>query len=140
MNISDVNKIVEDYVSNESFELMKQNGFAGWFPRKFHDDGRLKSEIITIDKPPLSVAMSWIRKKYNIAIEPYISASGWDCTFSKIPTGSNITSLYNEISIKSDQEMTRFFSTYDSACDAAIKFTLEYLIQFKGDYKRYVVR
>lgn len=127
--------IKEEYVSFEIAKLMKEQGFTAMVSAYYNKSGVFRHLIKYIwanndlddemfAAPTQQMAMQWIRRHLCIAIEPYRAACGWDCTFSKIPSGTHITSLLDE-KIKSDNEESRYWTTYESACEAAIIFCLK---------------
>lgn len=75
--------------------------------------------------PTLQMAMRWLRDTHNLCIEPYRTACGYLCSVTRIPTGSTIYEQDHE----GDDESTGQFTKHEKACEAAIKYCLENLIQ-----------
>lgn len=128
--------ITEDYVSFKLAELLRDKGFniqtqASITVFAGIPDGTtyvVNGEKITPKKdtiiPTLQTAMKWIREVHNLCIEPYRTAAGYLYTISRIWTGS---CLHNP-SEGGDDEDSGQWTTYEKACEAAIKYCLENLI------------
>lgn len=138
--------ITEDYVSFETAKLLKEKGFqqlqdnCGYFTTEMvysidtDDDGehhfahQYPAGVYNKDKyiaaPTLQMAMKWLREVHNLCVEPYRTASGYLYTISKIWTGSEI---YSD-EFNGDDEASGQWTTYEKACEAAIKYCLEHLI------------
>lgn len=130
--------ITEDYVSFEIAKLLKEKGFdeevLGYYhiwDRKINppawDVGtyaRSEAPHLYIKAPTLQMAMKWIRKVYNLCIEPYRTACGYLYTISTIPYGS---CKYNPREGGDDEDSGQW-TTYEKACEAAIKYCIKNLI------------
>ena len=69
--------------------------------------------------------MKWLREVHNLCIEPYRTACGYLYTISTIPYGS----CKCNPKVGGDDEDSGQWTTYEGACDAAIKHCLENLIK-----------
>lgn len=141
--------ITEDYVSCETAKLLKENGF-NWLESPFYseqdkDEWRrnnsytvsnkeynpelpFDSETLTQVAPHVSLqmAMKWLRVVHNLHIEVYRTACGYLYIISRIPTGSD---LYSDgDAYDGDDKDSGQWTTYEKACEAAIKYCLENLI------------
>ena len=132
--------ITEDYVSFEIAKLLREKGFnepcnAYWFyminaepifndnmPRQVYNNKSDTIEIIGC--PTLQMAMKWLREVHNLCIEPYRTACGYLYTISTIPYGSCKCNPQKG----GDDEYCGQWTTYEGACEAAIKYCLENLI------------
>lgn len=132
--------IKEDFVSFETAKLLKEKGFdvpclAHWFIgseayEKFSDYpfnwNELKSDLDWLSHPTLQMTMKWLREVYKIHIiaepclgegnEPNLSFNRWFWTVLK-----------EEWEYKPIRKIDEF-STYEQACEAAVKYCLENLI------------
>ena len=143
--------IQEDYVSFEVAKLLKEKGFDQYFSCKksyadgigvwvgdfdkpepdfkageFVDNNNRPTDGEEIAAPTLQMAMKWLRKKHNIGIFPSLFAFCVGKVGAAKPTyGTKI------ISLKSCELLTDDVNpmpTYEEACEAAIKYSLENLI------------
>jgi len=113
--------ITEDYVSFETAKLLKEKGFKELTYACFTVDGddlynysAVSNDIIP---PTLQKAMKWLREnhKIQIVVSPY----------------NTLNKTWSYYIFKDFEPLTqRFyvFETYEEACEAAIKYCLEYLI------------
>ena len=129
--------IAEDYVSFETAKLLKEKGFNGlctayydcFTTDNFHC-GNEPTDFNNIDikirnivaAPTLQMAMKWLRDvhKLYIVVQPYVTEEGF-------------FSLFGIKSLKEKEIVVNFktntgFTTYEEACEAAIKYCLENLI------------
>ena len=123
--------ITEDYVSFETAKLLKEKGFDEKcrtyykvFPKDriaaiYHsseDRGVSEDDPNEILCPTLQMAMKWLREEYRlfVNIEPL---SGIKYTWS--------IWFMNE---SKEEESSLVYDTYEQACEAAIRYCLEYLI------------
>ena len=118
--------ITEDYVSFEIAKLLKEKGFDEycgyydktgeyWDYKTFNHKG---DEYISA--PTLQMAMKWLRKVHNLSIEPYYThKQGYKFAVQEIPTA---ISLWMDLP-------DELYSTYEEACETAIKYCLEKLIK-----------
>ena len=124
--------ITEDYVSFEIAKLLKEKGFDGECDLFYRTD-EPKSIIHEASKiaysqgiddecvitPTLQMAMKWLRKEHNLSIEPYYThKQGYKFAVQEIPTA---ISLWMDLP-------DELYSTYEEACETAIKYCLENLI------------
>lgn len=128
--------ITEDYVSYEIAKLLKEKGFYQDFYNSFmpvwHYNGNNKVLSFTEDDsypsetqewysaPTLQMAMKWLREKQifitiGFCDYPTLHKSEW------IPEVCTHDSIFDEPSIA--------YSTYEEACEAAIKYCLNNLIK-----------
>jgi hypothetical protein len=126
--------ITEDYVSFETAKLLKEKGFDENTPVNYFvgDDKprgcvvgemiyhkRLEEDTHLIACPTLQMAMKWLREEHNLFIDTYYDCDfgeGYKFSVHKLPKGTTLES-HNES-----------YSTYEKACDGAIKYCLEKLI------------
>lgn len=124
--------IQEAYVTFDTAKLLKEKGFTLENCHTAYDDNGnffwygdySKDRKNVIDAPTQQMAMRWLREVHNLCIEPYRTASGYLYTISKIWTGSEI---YSD-EFNGDDEDSGQWTTYEKACEAAIKYCLEHLI------------
>jgi len=125
--------ITEDYVSFETAKLLKENGFKipydsfrgvyinGIFKRLNPGDGygyNTGDEIVEVCS--LQMAMKWLREEHKIEIYPYHQNS---------PTCDKWWfEIVNFPSQVSEYESNTIYTTYEEACEVAIKYCLEKLI------------
>ena len=117
--------ITEDYVSFETAKLLKEKGFdiQGYASLEVFGGNTYKvnGEWITPKEdtiiPTLQMVMKWLREEKDIIIEPHhLYRKEWYALVSsENPLG---------ISVKT----TDSYSSYEEACEAAIKYCLENLI------------
>ena len=125
--------VTEDYVSFETACLLKDKGFDGdtscyctpdnekrWVYQHYQDFDKKDR----IECPTLQMAMKWLREKHNLCVEPYRTACGYLYTIRKIWTGSCIANP----SEGGDDEDSGQYTTWEKACEAAIKYCLTNLI------------
>lgn len=108
--------ITEDYVSDETFKLLKEKGF---------DDSCCRF-VIESDKtyyrgtPTLQMAMKWLREVYNVNID---IVSVWNQKQFEyqvfVVTPENAKRCYVD---------DKLYLGYEEAIDAAIQYSLENLI------------
>ena len=137
--------ITEDYVSFEIAKLLKEKGFpqnpnicnTGYtfrgklsnnvksFAHNFTEFNKCGIKPITYSMAStLQMAIKWLREVHNLSIEPYRTACGYLYIISTIPYG---TCKANP-NIGGDDEDSGQQTTYEGACEAAIKYCLENLI------------
>ena len=132
--------INEDYVNFETAKLLKDAGFDEYCFKAYEIDGTLSDAMELngevdicnsecsegdIAAPTIQMAMKWLREEKNLCIEPYRTAAGYLYTISRIPTGSCLANP----SDGGDDEDSGQWTTYEGACDAAIKYWLEHKIK-----------
>ena len=120
--------VTEDYVSFGVAKLLKEKGFDWNTDKQFNLDKIVGDYNITdrsrhperyLDAPTLQMAMKWLREKH-IVIIPDVenfyadgSVSSWE---------------YHIWCDDNYEEEQNSFSSYEEACEAAIKYCLEKLI------------
>jgi hypothetical protein len=114
--------ITEEYVSDETFKLLKEKRFDDSCCRFVVES----DETYHRGAPTLQMAMKWLREVHNIHIiaepclgegnEPNLSFNRWFWTILK-----------EEGEYKPIRKIDEF-TTYEQACEAAINFCLEKLI------------
>lgn len=126
--------IKEDYVSFETAKLLKEKGFDDEYTNAFYDKTGnlyfidLLSDLsqhtdndTDIAASTLYVAMKWLREIHNFHI-------GIIATYQHIPRKYEVHIMYleeiNDIVLCPIKD----FDTYEEACEAAIRYTLENLI------------
>lgn len=125
--------ITEDYVSFETAKLLKEKGFDEkcrafyvlWFDEEVEGPKEDEAENWNIEPkyfsaPTLQMAMKWLREKQifitiGFCDYPTLHKSEW------IPEVCTHDSIFDEPSIA--------YSTYEEACEAAIKYCLNNLIE-----------
>ena len=131
--------VEEAYVSFETAKLLKEKGFDTPVWTRYENDD---NDVIFGDKynwnnspmgqtsaPTIQMAMRWLREVHNVMISPYALSLGYyfeifDLSNRDI-TGCN--PLY-KIGIPNKEDI---LSTYEKACEAAIKYYLEHLPELK---------
>ena len=126
--------ITEDYVSFETAKLLKEKGFDdncaslydlrnGEFSQRgvgyIFNNGQWDNFITA---PTLQMVMKWLREVHNLEIYPYHvmfqENNKWWYEIEKVTKGCS-NCQYEEEPI---------YSTYEEACESAIKYCLENLI------------
>ena len=74
--------------------------------------------------PTLQIVLKWLREVHNLCIEPYRTACGYLYTISTIPYGSCKCNPKDG----GDDEDSGQWTSYEGACEAAIKYCLTNLI------------
>ena len=131
--------ITEDFVSFEVAKLLKDKRFDeecwywyeedGYFIDSNDDYGfQSNSDHISNDficsAPTQAVAMKWLREVHNLSVEIYRTACGYIGCIVAIPSGTDIKFLEED----GDDLPSGQYTTWDRACEAAIKYCLENLI------------
>lgn len=127
--------ITEDYVSFEIAKLLKEKGFDVYGDGSFNSgievfaeyspSGALNKCIASkphqkaYPAPTLQMAMKWLRKEYNIHIEP---------RYFPMPNIYRYVIIRSPATIENIDSHPQYFSSHEEACDAAIKYCLENLI------------
>ena len=126
--------ITEDYVSFETAKLLRDKGFDEICYLGYNKNGeyvptsnRTNSQIIQPDFcficcPTLQMAMKWLREVYNIHVVPKFDFYAGDYT-GRIYDGRRESTVE-----KDDYIAIVGNSTYEQACEEAIKYSLEHLI------------
>ena len=114
--------ITEDYVSFEIAKLLKEKGFAEvtpmWYNKKGEPEmrGTAAHTSDVTDAPTLQSVMKWLREIHNIHIE-----IGYNMGYFPVCISTKTNDTIPYIAMGSP-------FTYEKACEAAIKYCLEYLI------------
>jgi hypothetical protein len=131
-------QITEDYVSFEVAKLLKEKGFdgrenhvhQGYFNENLIDYtlfGFCDGEILLA--PTLQMALKWLREIHKIHINldihwlHFANRNGWMYVIERI-----LDNGVDYVDSKGDSSDLTFFSTYEEACERAIKYVLENLI------------
>lgn len=117
-------KITEDYCSDEVANLLREKGFiepVTELNKLLIKDGEKPVLKITIQK-----AMKWLRIVHDIMVSPYALSLGYYFEIFDL-TNRDITGCkpLHKVGIPNKEAV---LSTYEEACDAAIKYCLEKLI------------
>ena len=116
--------ITEDYCSYEVAELLREKGFkepVTELNRLLFEEGKKPLLKITHQK-----AMKWLRLVHDVLVTPYALSLGYYFEIFDL-TNRDITGckpLY-KVGVLNKEAV---LSTYEEACDAAIKYCLENLI------------
>ena len=139
--------ITEDYVSFDTAKLLKEKGFD-WLESPFYseqdrDEWRQKnsytvpneeynpelpfdSETLTMVAPHISLqmAMKWLREEHNLFVFPFpqMNTDKFWVEIYQLSNNREWINLYCETIDLQD------YSSYEDACEAAIKYCLENLI------------
>lgn len=120
--------ITEDYVSFEVAKLLKEKGFDEATFHEYSERGiRWFEEVLVnhnsqggIACPTLQMTMKWLREKYSLEIYPYHQNSETYHTWW--------FEIINYPSTVSEYESNSIYTTYEQACESAIRYCLENLI------------
>ncbi len=128
--------ITEDYVSFEIAKLLKKKGFDECTLLFYDKNGNNKNILQPflesegdLRRPSIQMAMKWLRVKHNIHINlnihwlHFADALGWIYTITKI-----LENGVDYVCSNGDENDKTFYSSYEEACEAAIKYCLENLI------------
>lgn len=128
--------ITEDYVSFKTAKLLKEKGFDeccyGYYYEPKHlshntfDITNSELEDDSCSAPTLQMAMKWLREKHNINPVPYALSLGWAFDIFDL-SNRDITGCKKLYSMDFPSK-SETYSTYEEACEAAIKYVLENLI------------
>lgn len=141
--------ITEDYVSFETAKLLKEKGFDEATHQYYRAITYLGTEANSIciksldgieDEPfhnsvygfdfkgedsgeyacpTLQMTMKWLRKNYNIHIEP---------RYFPMPNIYRYVIIHSSFTNKNIDSHPQYFNTYEEACECAIRYCLENLI------------
>ena len=115
--------VTEDYVSFETAKLLKEKGFDEPCYKSYNYEGCLCNGFTYgPHAPTLQMAMKWLREEKGIQIE--ISIVGTDTWESPMKWVYGFRCQTKDIIDRRHVD----FSTYEQACEAAIKYCLEKLI------------
>ena len=135
--------ITEDYVSFETAKLLKEKGFdwecnfeyavpvveQGYVLQMFFKPIK-NSELIdgAYTAPTLQMAMKWLREVHKLYVEVVPNPFNFEHQDIQDGWGCEVTHL-SDLSYDGDYEFfQKKYSTYEEACEAAIKYCLESLI------------
>jgi hypothetical protein len=137
--------ITEDYVSFETAKLLKEKGFdfccefqyinclSGCpFLTDIHDDAGCyyKNSEIGQDEysaPTLQMTMKWLREVHKLHIE--VNPAVFDYKHDDIHDGWSCEIMHlSSMAYNADFDFQKKYSTYEEACEVAIKYCLEKLI------------
>lgn len=120
--------ITEDYVSFETAKLLKEKGFDEPCHALYHDGEDKIFFGLDVDSyhnsnlnancyacPTLQMAMKWLREVHKIYM--YVAHDSMENTW--------FARVYNDYKTLSDVDN---YSTYEKACEAAIKYCIENLV------------
>jgi len=126
--------VTEDYVSFDTAKLLKEKGFndvpvytyylsyGGFYMSPMAVTNKKLYAQGHIAAPTLQMAMKWLREVHNLEIYPYHDMfqenNKWWYGIEKFTKGCS-NCQYEEEPI---------YSTYEEACEAAVKYCLENLI------------
>ena len=122
--------IKEDYVSFETAKLLKEKGFDGGCRARYGSAGSFSYEKYEVEAsgcemhnailaPTIQMAMKWLRKEYNIHIEP---------RYFPMPNIYRYVIIHSPFTIENIDSHPQYFNSYEEAVEAAIKYCLENLI------------
>lgn len=128
--------ITEDYVSFETAKLLKEKGFNDEYTNAFYDKSGILYFIdllsdfsehpnndTDIAASTLYVAMKWLREIHKIFIDvDYDSDEFKDSSYFSLIINMNTNDYFKGCGLPQEK------STYEEACEAAIKYCLEKLI------------
>ena len=135
--------ITEDYVSLEIAKLLEEKGFDGESHKHYwgYEPGK---EFLTAGlfnpeydylAPTLQMAMKWLREEHNIHIainicyteNPKLFHPDYYAYVNSTVTGESL--IKETCPLVQDNSLTpKGFTSYEEACEAAIKYCLEKLI------------
>lgn len=132
--------ITEDYVSFEVAKLLKEKGFDEPVMHHFTPDGtqrKFQQAFYRDDvaQPTLQMAMKWLREEHNIHIainicyteNPELFQPDYYAYVNSTVTGESL--IKETCPLVQDNSLTpKGFTSYEEACESAIKYCLENLI------------
>ena len=133
--------ITEDYVSFETAKLLKERGFNElcrvWYGGngEIHENGEIMSNsdcaLSSVMCPTIQMAMKWLREEHHlfIAIHPRLSFTDYYWITADIYKVKRKSSLYHTEDVDDYNCVAICDETsFEKACEAAIKYCLEKLI------------
>lgn len=126
--------ITEDYVNFETAKLLKEKGFDECPLFRYDDCGQLwvqggydKTTNWHFPAPTLQMVMKWLREVYNKHCHvSFDYVLGW---YVQIVDTKETAYIYDDEEMKIyHPEQDCGFNSYEEACEAAIRYTLENLI------------
>ena len=128
-----ITEITEDYVSFETAKLLKEKEFdeatIGYYPivgkakETFHKGAAYRWNYFSdrgIAAPTLQMATKWLREDYNMHIE---------VRYFPMPDIYRYVIIHSPATFENIDSHPQYFNTYEEACEEAIKYCLENLIQ-----------
>ena len=121
-------QITEDYVSYETAKLLKEKGFDESVNR-FYEISTGNSFTTSYAAPTLQMTLKWLREIHKIHINldihwlHFANQNGWMYVIERI-----LDNGVDYVDSKGDEDDAIFFSTYEEACERAIKYVLKNLI------------
>ena len=137
MDTSGRMSLYEDYVSFETAKLLKEKGFKEWCLKAYWPNGSIcnqafsnAKEIIAYSRPTIQMAMKWLREVHNQIIVPNVRVedpiSGiincYIVGIWYIPKNNGGALCFISPTPENG------YSSYEEACESAIKYCLENLI------------
>ena len=132
--------IAEDYVGFEVAKLLKEKGFDGKCEAMYDKDGhfvpfnfkvltKADKRLFVADAPTLQMAMKWLRIEHNIHIEILMTNHSMSERFDIpkyywVAVNAKTCKWISESTVYSAKQ----FDTNEEACEAAIKYCLENLM------------
>lgn len=130
--------ITEDYVSFEVAKLLKEKGYKGLFNGYYNNAGCVVDKPNTLLKEPeyqyyervsLYMVMKWLRIEHNIHIEILMTNHSMSERFDIpkyywVAVNAKTCKWISESTVYSAKQ----FDTNEEACEAAIKYCLENLM------------
>jgi len=110
--------ITEDYCSQEVYRLLREKGFDGEIHTTYDKNGYTQASIT------LQMAIKWLREVHNLSVEVYRTACGYIGCIVAVPSGTDIKFLEED----GDDLPSGQYTSWEKACEAAIKYCLENLI------------
>ena len=133
--------ITEDYVSFETAKLLKEKGFDAdidlWYNSDgeifhlYHYDYNATKYFACVQCPTLQMVMKWLREEHNLFVEIQYATSLLLQPHTTIYFQIYYMSLDYTTSGKNmlpDDYIREYYTSYEDACEAAIKYCLENLI------------
>lgn len=124
--------IKEDYVNFETARLLKEKGFNEKVICYYDDGGSLNlNKFVEFQccnqgygssvfaAPTLQMTMKWLRREYNIHIEP---------RYFPMPNIYRYVIIRSPFTIENIDSHPQYFNSYEQAVEEAIKYCLENLI------------
>jgi len=126
--------IIEDYVSFETAKLLKEKGFDEYCGY-YSSDGEYWGYCTYnhkgkdyISAPTLQMAMKWLREVHKLYVEVVPNPLNFEHQDIQDGWGCEVIHL-SDLSYDGNYEFfQKKYSTYEEACEAAIKYCLENLI------------
>lgn len=131
--------ITEDYVSFETAKLLKEKGFdclCHSYFRKDNPNNLVKETCganwndtpFFTSRPTLQMAMKWLREVHKLYVEVVPNPFNFEHQDIQDGWGCEVTHL-SDLSYDGNYEFfQKKYSTYEEACEEAIKYCLKHLI------------